>query len=416
MDKFEDFINTDDTRSDELFSKVKRVNEVLNGPKLTGNEGLGVQLLQKTAPVVKMKEKSGEEYETIMLGSNSYLNLTTHPKVIEGAKMAMEKYGFGMGAVSLYSGITDLHRELETLIADFYGTEDAILFPSGYGTNIGVISALCGAGDVIINDSSNHASIFDGSKLSGAELKIYIHSNMKSLEKALKSIPNNKKGRLIITDGVFSMYGDVAKLDEIIDLAYKYGARVMVDDAHGLGIVGKTGRGTGELFGLTNKIDLNVGMLSKVAGAVGGYCAASREVVQYLRLYARTYFFSTALPAPIVGGLIETFKLLKEDKAGRAELWENINYLRNILKNAGFNIGNPQAGIIPIIVGDEEVLFKFYEDLRRSGVYTNIVTYPATRRKECRLRLCAMKDLTKEQMDKAVKIITEKGRQYGIIK
>lgn len=416
MDKFEDFINTDTLKSDELFSKVQRLNEALKSPDLTGNEGLGVQLLQKSAPVVRMREKSGQEYETLMLGSNSYLNLTTHPKVVEGAKKAMEKYGFGMGAVSLYSGITDLHRELETLIADFYGTEDAILFPSGYGTNIGVISAMCGAGDVIINDSANHASIFDGSKLSGAELKIYPHSNMKALEKVLKSIDDNKKGRLIITDGVFSMHGDIAKLDEIIELAQRYGAGVMVDDAHGLGVVGKTGRGTGELYGLTDKIDLNVGMLSKAIGAVGGYCASTKEVVQYLRLYARTYFFSTALPAPIVGGLIEIFKLLKEDKAGRCELWENINYLRNALKCARFNIGNPEAGIIPIIVGDEEILFKMYEDLRLSGVYTNIVTYPATRRKECRLRICAMKDLTKVQMDKAVKIITEKGRKYGIIK
>ena len=416
MDKFEDFINSDNSKSEELFSKVQRLNEALKCPNLTGNEGLGVQLLQKTAPVVRMREKSGQEYETLMLGSNSYLNLTTHPKVIEGAKKAMEKYGFGMGAVSLYSGITDLHRELETLIADFYETEDAILFPSGYGTNIGVISAMCGVGDVIINDSANHASIFDGSKLSGAELKVYPHSNMKALEKVLKSIDDNKKGRLIITDGVFSMHGDTAKLDEIIELAHRYGARVMVDDAHGLGVVGETGKGTGELYGLTDKIDLNVGMLSKAVGAVGGYCASTNDVVQYLRLYARTYFFSTALPAPIVGGLIEIFKLLKDDKAGRSKLWENINYLRNAFRSVGFNIGNPEAGIIPIIVGDEEILFKMYEDLRLSGVYTNIVTYPATRRKECRLRICAMKDLTKEQMDKAVNIITEKGRKYGIIK
>jgi len=416
MDKFEDFISIDNSKSEELFFKIQKVNEVLNGSQLTGNEGLGVQLLQKTAPVVKMREKSGKEYETIMLGSNSYLNLTTHPKVIEGAKRAMEKYGFGMGAVSLYSGITDLHRELEALIADFYGTEDAILFPSGYGTNIGVISAICGAGDVIINDSANHASIFDGSKLSGAELKIFPHSNMKALDRILKSIDDNKKGRLIITDGVFSMHGDTAKLDEIIELAHKYRAKVMVDDAHGLGVVGKTGKGTGELYGLTDKIDLNVGMLSKAVGAVGGYCASTREVIQYLRLYARTYFFSTALPAPIVGGLIEIFKLLKEDMAGRNQLWKNIEYLRNALRCVGFNIGNPEAGIIPVIVGDEEILFKMYEDLRLSGVYTNIVTYPAIRRKECRLRICVMKDLTREQMDKAVKIISEKGRKYGIIK
>ena len=414
-DKFEDFINKEASKSDELFSKANKLSELLNSSKLTGSEGLGVEVLEKVSPIVKMKEKQGKIYETIMLGSNSYLNLTTHPKVIEGAQKALEKYGFGMGAVSLYSGITDLHKELESLIADFYNTEDAILFPSGYGTNIGVISAICGVGDIIINDSANHASIFDGSRLSGAELKMFPHGNMKALEKILKNLDNNKKGRLIITDGVFSMHGDVAKLDEIISLANQYGARVMVDDAHGLGIVGKTGKGTGELYNLTDKIDLNVGMLSKAVGAVGGFCAAKKEVINYLRLYARTYFFSTALPAPIVGGLIEIFKLLKDDNAGREKLWENIYYLRNALKNAGFNIGEPQAGIIPIIVGNEEMLIKMYEDLRLSGVYTNIVTYPATRRKECRLRICAMKDLTKNTMDKAVKIIIEKGKQYGVI-
>ena len=414
--KFEDFIDNDVNKSDDLFLKVKKFNDSVNNLEIVGNNGLGVQILEKTAPIVKMREKTGYDYETLMFGSNSYLNLTNHPKVIEATEKALKKYGFGMGAVSLYSGITDLHRELENIISDFYGTEDTVLFSNGYSANIGIISALCGAGDVIINDSLNHASIFDGSKFSGAELKIYPHSNMNALERILKRLDDNKKGRLIITDGVFSMHGDVAKLDKIVELADKYGAKIMVDDAHGLGIVGKTGRGTGELYNLTDRIDLNVGMLSKAVGAIGGYCATTREIAEYLRIYSRTYFFSTALPAHVVAGIIEIFKLLREDKAGREKLWDNIYYLRKQLKLLGFNIGEPEAGIIPIIIGDEDILFNFYDDLRLSGVYTNVVTYPAIRRRECRLRICVMKDFTKEQMEKAVNIIADKGRKYGIIK
>lgn len=416
MKKFEDFIDNDLNKSDDLFLKVKKFNESVNNLEIVGNNGLGVQILGKTAPVVNMREKTGYDYETIMFGSNSYLNLTNHPKVIEASEKALKKYGFGMGAVSLYSGITDLHRELENIISDFYGTEDTVLFSNGYSANIGIISALCGPGDIIINDSLNHASIFDGSKFSGAELKIYPHSNMNALERILKRLDSNKKGRLIITDGVFSMHGDVAKLDKIVELADKYGAKIMVDDAHGLGIVGKTGRGTGELYNLTDRIDLNVGMLSKAVGAIGGYCATTREIAEYLRIYSRTYFFSTALPAHVVAGIIEIFKLLKEDKAGREQLWDNIHYLRNKLKSLGFDIGEPKAGIIPIIVGNEDILFNLYDDLRLSGVYTNVVSYPAIRRRECRLRICVMKDFTKEQMDKAVNIIAEKGREYGLIK
>ncbi len=409
--KFEDIMSSNDG---ELFEKTKILSEVLTS-RATGNEGLGVQILEKISPQPFIKEKNGRVHQVIMLGSNSYLNLTTHPQVMEGARKALEKYGYGMGAVSLYAGITDLHKELEARIAAFHNCEDAILFPSGYGTNVGVISALCAEGNIIINDSANHSSIFDGCRLSGADIKVYPHGNLKYLEKILSEIPDSQKGRLIITDGVFSMHGDMAKLDEIYELAKKYNARLMVDDAHGVGIVGPTGRGTAEHFNLLGKIDLNIGMLSKTPGAIGGYCAATKEVVDYLRLYSRTYFFSTAIPAPIVGGLIEVFKLLENDEAGRAELWENINYIKNSLDERGFNTGGTESGIIPIIVGDEDKLIRMCNELRAEGVYTNIVTYPAVRRKECRIRLCAMKDLTKEEIDKAIDIITQKGREYGLI-
>lgn len=411
--KFEDFLFT--REGEDLFEKTRGLDKVLASGAMTGSEGLGVQILEKTGPYVQIKEKSGCEHKVIMLGSNSYLNLTTNKKVCDAAIKAIEKYGYGMGAVSVYAGICDIHKELEKRIANFYNTEDAVLFPSGYGTNIGVISALCSKGDIIINDSANHASIFDGSKLSGADVRVYPHNNMEALEHILKKCEKKNRAKLIITDGVFSMYGDIARLDKICELAQKYNAKVMVDDAHGLGIVGATGRGSAQVYNIGDKIDLHVGMLSKTAGALGGYCATTRKIAQYLRHYARSFFFSTALPAPVAAGLNEVFKLLEHDRAGRKELWENINYLKSKLEKLGFNTGNSQSGIIPIIIGDEAILFKMYQDLRLSGVYTNIVTYPAVRRKECRIRICVMKDLTRDMMDSAVEIIEKTGRKYGVI-
>lgn len=411
--KFENFVDT--LEGEDLFDKTNRLDEVLSSNIMTGNEALGMVTMNKVQPESGIREKDGSVHNVIMLGSNSYLNLSTHPQVMEGARQALEKFGYGMGAVSNYAGITDIHKELEKRIANFYGTEDSIVFPSGYGANIGIVSALCGKNDVIINDAANHASIFDGCLLSGAEIKVFPHRDMKGLERILSRIPDEKTGRLIITDGVFSMDGDMAPLDKIVELAEKYNCRIMVDDAHGVGVVGPTGRGTSEHFGVMDKIDLNVGMLSKGPGGLGGYCAASRQIVQYLRLYARSYFFSTALPASVAGGLNEVFKLLETDNAGRKKLWENTEYLKSKLVEKGFDIGHSQSAVVPVMIYSEPILFEMYEKLRQRGVYVNIVTYPAVRRKECRLRLCTMKDLTFKQIDKAVEIISDLGREYGLI-
>ena len=411
--KFENFIDT--LEGEDIFGKTERLDEVLSSGVMTGNEALGMVTMNKVSAESKIKEKDGEVHDVIMLGSNSYLNLSTHPLVMEGARRALEEFGYGMGAVSNYAGITEIHKELEARIAKFYGAEDCIVFPSGYGANVGIVSALCGKNDVIINDAANHASIFDGCMLSGADIKVFPHRDMKYLERILSRLPEEKTGRLIITDGVFSMDGDMAPLDKIVELAQKYNCRVMVDDAHGVGIVGKTGRGTAEHFGVMDKVDLHVGMLSKGPGGLGGYCAASRQIVQYLRLYARSYFFSTALPASVAGGLNEVFKLLETDNAGRDKLWQNTEYLKSKLLEKGFDIGHSQSAVVPVMVYSEPVLFEMYEKLRRRGVYVNIVTYPAVRRKECRLRLCTMKELTFEQIDKAVEIIAELGREYGLI-
>lgn len=411
--KFEDFSST--FGKEDIFHKVFELSKALNLQHPNPNDALGTKLLSAATPEVTLLERGGQRHRAIMLGSNSYFNFTTHPDVKKAAADALKKYGYGMGAVSVYAGATDLHRELELMIANFHGCEDAIVFPNGYACNFGIISALCGVGDVVINDSANHASIFDGCKLSGAETKVYPHNNMRALERILSKIPSEVKGRLIITDGVFSMYGDIAPLDKIVELARKYNARIMVDDAHGIGIIGKTGRGSAEYFNVMKDIDLNVGMLSKTPGGIGGYCAAKSEVIQYLRLFSRPYFFSTALPAPIVAGLIEVFKILSNNEAGRKKLWENINYFKSLLLERGFNLPNTESGIVPIVIGDEPKLIELYKDLVLSGVYANIVTYPAVRRKECRVRFCIMKELTKVQLESAVEIIAKVAKKHGII-
>lgn len=399
----------------DIFHKIDEIDAALWASPQACLDGLGVQLLGAAKHRVEVKEASGESHDVIMLGSNSYLSLTTHPAVVAASKKACDKYGYGMGAVSLYAGTTDLHRELEILIARLYETEDAIIFPCGYSANVGVISALCGPGDVVINDAANHASIFDGCRLSGADIKVFLHRNMKHLEKVLKRLPDSQKGRLIITDGVFSMDGDVPYLDRMVELADEYGARLMIDDAHALGVTGATGKGTAEKCGCMGKVDVTMGTLSKAPAAIGGYCAGSASLVRYLRYYARTYFFSTSLPAPVVAGLIEIFKLLMKDGAGRDELWNNIRYMVNGLKNLGFNTGDTESAIIPVIVGDEDKLAEFHNELRHRGVFTNLVTYPAVRRKECRLRVSVMNSLTREEMDAALKILAELGQKHGVI-
>lgn len=266
--KFENFVDT--LQGEDILAKTDRLDEVLSSGIMTGNEALGMVTMNKVSPESDIREKDGKIHNVIMLGSNSYLNLSTHPQVMDGARQALEEFGYGMGAVSNYAGITDIHKELEGRIAEFYGVEDSIVFPSGYGANVGIVSALCSKNDVVINDAANHASIFDGCMLSGADIKVYPHKDMKYLERILSRLPEEKTGRLIITDGVFSMDGDMAPLDKIVELAQKYRCRVMVDDAHSVGVVGKTGRGTAEHFGVTGKIDLNVGMLSKGPGGLEG--------------------------------------------------------------------------------------------------------------------------------------------------
>jgi glycine C-acetyltransferase len=411
--RFEDFLPRDGT--EDLLAKTEALDDFLAAAPQEYLEGLGLQSLGPAAARARFRDRGGREFEGIHLASNSYLSLTTDPEVVEASRAACAKYGYGTGAVSLYGGITDLHRALEERIARLYGTEDAIVFPSGYSANVGVLSALCGPGDVTLHDAANHASIFDGARLSGADIRVYLHRNTAHLEKLLRRLPPERKGRLIVTDGVFSMDGDLAPLDRIVELAARYGARVMVDEAHALGVVGPTGRGTPERFGCAGRVDVIAGTLSKTPGAIGGYCAGRRALIQYLRYYARTYFFSTSLPAPVVAGLNVAFDRLLADTAGRDALWRNIRHLSAGLRRAGFDLGDTESAILPVRVGDETKLARFHRALRERGVFTNLVTYPAVRRKECRLRVSVMNALTTADLDRALAAFEEAGRAGGVL-
>lgn len=399
----------------ELFAKIEGLSAHLDSHPEPCLKALAHELLGAPAHRTAVKSPDTPPRSQVMMGSNSFLNLTMHPRVRAAAKQAVDTFGYGMGAVPVYAGITALHRELERRIAAFLRREDAMLFPCGYSGNVGVISALCGPGDVILNDAANHASIFDGCRLSGASTAIYLHRDMRHLEKQLARLPEKQRGRLIVTDGVFSMGGDLAPVDALCGLADRYNARVMVDDAHGIGVVGPTGRGTPEVFDCLERVDVLYGTLSKAPGGIGGYCAGSAELIRYLRLYARTYFFSTALPPPVVAGLIEVFDLLARDQAGRRELWENIRYFKEKLGTAGFDLGESASAIVPVVVGDEDILGQLHADLVRAGVFSNVVTYPAVRRKECRLRLNIMATHTRDDLDFAADTLVHLGRKYGIL-
>jgi glycine C-acetyltransferase len=321
-----------------------------------------------------------------------------------------------MGSVSLYAGTTDLHVRLEERIARYYRCEDAILFPTGYAANVGVLTALLRPRDAVVGDLFNHASIHDGCALSGARVYTYAHARPRHLERVLEQAAGPGHGTLVVTDGVFSMEGSVAPLDEIVAAARRHGARVMIDEAHALGVIGPNGRGTAELHGLEGRIDVTVGTLSKVPAGIGGYAVGSRALVDYLRYYARPYFFSTSLPAPVVAGLIEVFDILETDAGLRGRLWANVRYMTESLKALGFDTGRTASAIVPVIGRDEAAVKGLLRDLWDEGVFANFVAYPAVPRRRARLRLGIQAGHTREDLDRVLQILARRGRVRGIVR
>ena len=411
--QWEDCYNVD---GGDLFEKTKRFQHLVAREREMGNHFFRRPVLAAGAGrAVVADPDTGEPREMIMLGSNSYLGLSSHPAVVEASIRAAGKYGYGSGSVSLYAGTTDLHIELEARISDYYRTEDTILFPTGYAANIGAITSLLRTRDIAIGDMYNHASIYDGCLLSGAEVCTYAHRNMRRLKRALESTKGSEHGTLILTDGVFSMEGDVAPLAEIRELAREYGARVLVDEAHATGVIGPAGRGSADLFNLEGEIDVTVGTLSKAPGGIGGYVTGSRELIDYMRYYARPYFFSTSLPAPVVAGLIEVFHILSTDEILRERLWRNIHYLKRELSALGFNLGDTASAIIPIIVREEDRLKAMLRGLGKAGIFMNYVAYPAVPKRRCRLRMGVMAQHSREDLDYVIETFSTLGKELRII-
>ena len=339
----------------------------------------------------------------IMLGSNNYLGLTTEPEVVEAGIRAFETLGTGCSGSRFLNGTLQMHLELERELADFVHMEGAVTFSTGFQSNLGIISALVGRGDYVICDRENHASIYDGCKLSYGKMMRYKHNDMEDLEKILSRIPD-EAGRLIVTDGVFSMGGDIAKLPEICALAEKYGARVMVDDAHGLGVIGEGGRGTANYFGLEDKVDVIMGTFSKSLASLGGYMAASAEVCDYVRHNSRPFIFSASIPPAACAVALASLRYLKAHPERPARLLELAAYARKGFKAAGLQIRESDTPIVPIFTYDPIRTLEKNKELYEEGLYVNPVLPPACAPGECLLRTSYMATHTEALIDEAVEI------------
>ena len=354
--------------------------------------------------------------KVINLSSNNYLGFANHPRLKKAAIEAVEKYGAGSGAVRTIIGNMDIHEELERLLAKFKKDESAFLFQSAFNCNAGTIQAVTDAGDIIISDELNHASIIDGSRLSKAAKGIYKHSDMDSLEEVLKDARNKYRNILVITDGVFSMDGDIAKLPEIVELAEKYEAMTYVDDSHGSGVLGESGRGTIDHFGLHGRVDFSMGCLSKAIGVVGGYVSGSETVYEWLSHRARPSLFSTSMPPAAVGAIIEAITMLMESTEYTDRLWDNAKYWKSRIGNLGYNTGHSETPITPVIIGDEAKTMEFSRKLLEKGVFVSAIVFPTVPKGTGRVRCMVTADHTKEQLDRAVEVFETVGKEMNILK
>ncbi|MDD4833025.1 MAG: pyridoxal phosphate-dependent aminotransferase family protein [Clostridia bacterium] len=342
----------------------------------------------------------------IMLGSNNYLGLTTNPEVVEAGIKALEKYGTGCSGSRFLNGTLEMHLELERELADFLGKPKALIFSTGFQSNLGIISAIAGKNDYMICDRENHASIYDGCKLSYGKMLRYSHSDMEHLEKLLQSVPD-ECGKIIITDGVFSMGGDIAKLPEIVILAKKYGARVMVDDAHALGILGETGKGTADYFGLTNEVDIIMGTFSKSLASMGGYMAADEKIVEYVKHTSRPFIFCASIPPSNCATALAALRVLRKQPELVKKLSNLSSHMRKNLTDKGIKIRMSSTPIIPIYTYDADKTFIITKKLYDNGVYVNPVVPPATAAGECLLRTSYMASHTHALLDEAADIISK---------
>ncbi|HKZ22644.1 MAG TPA: aminotransferase class I/II-fold pyridoxal phosphate-dependent enzyme [candidate division Zixibacteria bacterium] len=351
----------------------------------------------------------------IMIGSNNYLGLTSHPEVKKAAIEAVEKYGSGCSGSRFLNGTLDIHVELEEKLAKFMYKEAALVYSTGFQTNLGTISTLVGKREYIITDRANHASIFDGCRLAFGETVKFKHNNMADLKRVL-AVCGKNTGKLIVVDGVFSMEGEIVDLPEIVDLAKKYKARIMVDDAHGIGVLGENGRGTAEHFGLEDEVDIVMGTFSKSFASLGGFIAAKEEVIHYTKHFSRELIFSASMPPAAVAATIKALEIIQREPQRRKRLWELTHRMHKGYKELGFDIGHTQTPVIPIIIGEDLKTFQFWKMLFENGIFANPIISPAVPKGRALIRTSYTATHTDEQMDKVLEVFECVGKKMGVIK
>ena len=352
--------------------------------------------------------------KVLMFGSNAYLGLTNHPKVKEAAIEAVKKYGTGCAGSRFLNGTLDLHIQLEKRLAEFVGKEDAIVYSTGFQVNLGVVSCLTGREDYILWDELDHASIIEGHRLSFSTKLKYKHNDMESLEKQLQKCDTDKV-KLIVTDGVFSMEGDVAKLPEIVALAKKYNASVMVDEAHGIGVFGRQGRGTCDHFGVSQDVDLSMGTFSKSFASIGGFIAADESIINYLRHHSRSYIFSASNTPAATAAANAALDIMMNEPERIQHLWDLTHYALEGLRQMGCEIGNTSTPIIPLFIRDNDLTFLIVKELFEAGIFVNPVVSPAVASEDTLIRFSLMATHTKEQLDYALETIHKVFKQHGLV-
>jgi glycine C-acetyltransferase len=353
--------------------------------------------------------------EVINLASNNYLGLANHPKLKEAAIEAVRKFGAGTGAVRTISGTLDMHMELERRIAAFKHVEACVVFQSGFTANAGTVSAVLGKEDHIISDELNHASIIDGCRLSRAKIHVFAHGDAASAEEKLAALAGVPGRKLLITDGVFSMDGDIGPLPALCDLAEKYGAIMMVDDAHSSGVLGRNGRGTVDHFGLHGRVDIQVGTLSKAVGVLGGYVCGSRDLIDYLYHRARPFLFSTSHPPAVTAACLAAFEILEAEPERIEALWDNTRYFKEQLAALGFDTGRSETPITPIMVGEAAAAHAFSRALFEEGLFATGIGFPTVPQGRARIRTIVTATHTREQLDRALEILARVARRQGIL-
>ena len=353
--------------------------------------------------------------EVINLSSNNYLGLTTHPKLKQKALEAIEKYGVGSGAVRTIAGTMTLHMALEEKIAQFKQVEASVVFQSGFTANAGTVQAILAREDVIISDELNHASIIDACRLSRAEIKVFPHKDVEACEKILQELQNRPGRKLLITDGVFSMDGDIAPLPALVELAEKCGCIMMIDDAHASGVLGRHGRGTVDHYGLHGRVDIQVGTLSKAIGALGGYVCSTRDTIEFLYHRARPFLFSTSHPPSVAATCIAAFEVLEEEPERIEKLWSNTRFFKAGLKKLGFNTGMSETPITPVIVGDAALAHEFSRELFAAGVFAQGIGFPTVPLGKARIRTIVTATHTETELSQALEILETVGKKLKII-